>query len=44
MQVGANSFISNNIEISSDVIIAPGSVILKDIKYSGTYKDNLRIK
>jgi serine acetyltransferase len=44
VQVGANSFISNNIEISSDVIIAPGSVILKDIKYSGTYKDNLRIK
>ena len=44
VQVGGNSFIANNINICSDTIIAPGSVITKDIKYSGTYKDNLRIK
>jgi UDP-3-O-[3-hydroxymyristoyl] glucosamine N-acyltransferase len=44
VQVGSNSFISNNIVVCSDVIIAPGSVIIKDIKDSGTYKDNLRIK
>ena len=44
VQVGGNSFISNNIAVCSDVIIAPGSVIIKDIKDSGTYKDNLRIK
>jgi UDP-3-O-[3-hydroxymyristoyl] glucosamine N-acyltransferase len=44
VQVGSNSFISNNIVVCSDVIIAPGSVIIKDIKVSGTYKDNLRIK
>ena len=44
VQVGGNSFIANNINICSDTIIAPGSVVIKDIKYSGTYKDNLRIK
>ena len=44
VQVGGNSFIANNINICNDTIIAPGSVVIKDIKYSGTYKDNLRIK
>jgi UDP-3-O-[3-hydroxymyristoyl] glucosamine N-acyltransferase len=44
VQVGANSFITNNIKISSDTIIVPNSVVMKDIKYPGTYKDNLKIK
>jgi UDP-3-O-[3-hydroxymyristoyl] glucosamine N-acyltransferase len=44
VQVGANTFISNNISICSDAIITPGSIIIKDIKKKGIYKDNFIIK
>lgn len=44
VRIGANTFISNNLKICSDVIIAPGSNIYKNINKPGIYKDNTFIQ
>lgn len=44
VQIGANSFVSNNTKICSDAVIAPGSIVMNDIKAPGIYKDNVKIK
>jgi acetyltransferase-like isoleucine patch superfamily enzyme len=41
--IGANSFISNNINICKNVTLTPGSVVLRDIKKPGIYKDNIQL-
>ena len=42
--IGGQSFISDNLNICSNVVIAPGSVVLNDIKKPGIYNGNTLIK
>ena len=42
--IGGQSFISNNLNICSNAVIAPGSVVLSDIKKPGIYNGNMLVK
>ena len=42
--IGSHSFISNDIKICENVVIAPGSIVLKNITRPGIYNGNILIK